>query len=167
MAEQLHVIPGYKRYAITRGSRVWSYRSDRWLRPHDDGQRLRVTLRGEDRWLSLNIGSVMLLTFVGPRPAGYDCCHWDGDYRNNHLTNLRWGTRKENVQDSIRHGTKARGERHGSARLTEADVVEMRRRWAAGKRASLKCLAAEYGVDKHTVFDCVHSNTWKHVPRME
>ena len=113
MAEQLHVIPGYKRYAITRGGRVW------------------------------------------------------GDYMNNHLTNLRWGTRKENVQDSIRHGTKARGERNGSARLTEADVVEMRRRWAAGESASLKCLAAEYGIDEHTVFDCVHSNTWKHVPRME
>ena len=31
--------------------------------------------------------------------------HWDGNQRNNHYTNLKWGTQKDNTEDAIRHGT--------------------------------------------------------------
>ena len=39
---------------------------------------------------------------------------------------LRWATSKENEQDKIIHGTSARGERNYNARLTKADVLEIR-----------------------------------------
>lgn len=48
---------------------------------------------------------LVLLAFVGPRPAGQEGCHWDDDPANNHLTNLRWDTRAANVRDSVRNGT--------------------------------------------------------------
>lgn len=48
---------------------------------------------------------LVLLEFVGPAPKGTEGCHHDGDSLNNHISNLRWGTRQDNVQDSIRHGT--------------------------------------------------------------
>lgn len=49
---------------------------------------------------------IVALTFIGVPPfAKSEVCHNDGNRRNNHYSNLRWGTRKENVADSIRHGT--------------------------------------------------------------
>jgi hypothetical protein len=47
----------------------------------------------------------VLEAFVGPCPPGKECRHLDGNGQNNKLQNLKWGTRLENVQDSIKHGT--------------------------------------------------------------
>lgn len=49
--------------------------------------------------------TMVLEAFVGPRPSGYDGCHWDGDKENNNLSNLRWDSRKGNMADKYRHGT--------------------------------------------------------------
>lgn len=38
---------------------------------------------------------------------------------------LSWKTRKENEEDKLDHGTRIRGERHSSAKLTEDDVREI------------------------------------------
>jgi hypothetical protein len=43
--------------------------------------------------------------FIGPRPAGMETRHIDGDPSNNRLENLEYGTRSENAEDSKRHGT--------------------------------------------------------------
>lgn len=43
--------------------------------------------------------------FVGPRPKGFDVCHSDGDKTNNSASNLRYGTRSENILDAVEHGT--------------------------------------------------------------
>lgn len=48
---------------------------------------------------------VILLTFVGPCPDGHEGLHRDGNSFNNRLSNLRWGTRQENIADLISHGT--------------------------------------------------------------
>jgi hypothetical protein len=39
-------------------------------------------------------------------PNGYpEVCHIDGNPRNNHVSNLKWGTHADNMQDAKRHGT--------------------------------------------------------------
>lgn len=43
---------------------------------------------------------LVLEAFVGPRPEGMIALHKDDDPTNNKLSNLRWGTRKENAKDS-------------------------------------------------------------------
>src|SRR3954468_21881101 len=53
---------------------------------------------------------LVLEAFVGPRPPGLVCCHWDGDPSNNRLANLRWDTHQANMDDMLRHGTRGRGE---------------------------------------------------------
>ena len=56
------------------------------------------------------------------------------------------------------------GERHGRAKLTEADVRAIRSRhvWLCGKNG-VTALAKEYGVAKHTIQLIVQRKTWKHV----
>lgn len=36
--------------------------------------------------------ALVLEAFVGPRPPKNDACHNDGNPKNNHVSNLRWGT---------------------------------------------------------------------------
>lgn len=77
---------------------------------------------------------LVLEAFVGPRPhRKFDGCHWDGDPSNNRLENLRWGTKRSNVADSIRHGTK---------------VIPSRRKLSDD---AIRCIKAEpkyFGVNK-------------------
>lgn len=47
---------------------------------------------------------IVLEAFVGPRPKKMVCRHLDGNSLNNNLSNLKWGTPKENAQDMVKHG---------------------------------------------------------------
>lgn len=54
---------------------------------------------------SKDVHTLVATAFIGPRPDGMECCHYDGDPSNNRLENLRWDTRSANRLDSVRHGT--------------------------------------------------------------
>jgi hypothetical protein len=56
----------------------------------------------------------------------------------------------------------ARGERHPSARLTENQVREIRRRFAAGG-VTKAALGREYGIDEVSIGAVIARKTWKHV----
>lgn len=66
-----------------------------------------------------------------------------------------------------RHGWKThpesrpRGERNGNARLTASDVVEIRRRRAAGER--LVDIGESFGISFATVWGVAARRSWKHV----
>jgi len=75
---------------------------------------------------------------------------------------VRWGSPAENSADMVAEGSSSKGESHGLAKVTEAQVVEIRERYAAGD-ISQRALAAEYGVSKTIVGDIVLGRTWAHV----
>lgn len=82
---------------------------------------------------------------------------------NGHLAcvtkgHLSWKTSKGNKDDQLVHGTRARGERSGGAKLTAADVREIRKLRAAG--APLKDLADRYGVDFSTIGNIARGDSW-------
>jgi hypothetical protein len=59
--------------------------------------------RGEPATTCL-IHRLVVEAFDGPAPEGKtDVRHLDGNPQNNHLTNLCWGTRSENMLDVLRH----------------------------------------------------------------
>lgn len=64
-----------------------------------------VGLRRDGKPTTHTVHKLVLQAFVGPRPPGMECRHMDGNPTNNALSNLRWGTRKENMRDQLRHGT--------------------------------------------------------------
>jgi hypothetical protein len=63
--------------------------------------------------------------FIGLRPKDYDVCHNDGDPQNDCLSNLRYGTRKENMTDTLVHGTRRRGP-VAATKLSAEAVLEIR-----------------------------------------
>jgi len=105
---------------------------------------------------------LVLLSFRGPRPQGYQCLHGDGNRQNVRLDNLRWGTQYENAADAVRHGTQVRGETNGRSKLTEAQVATIKKLLTAGH--SLRNLGRRFGVDHTTIGAIKRGKSWGHLP---
>lgn len=74
---------------------------------------------------------------------------------------LFWATHKENQQDMTRKGRGRIGNRNGRAKLTEQDVIEIKRLLAAGEMQ--KDVAKQFGVYP-TVISKIHiGKLWKHI----
>jgi hypothetical protein len=69
-------------------------------------------LHKDDDAIMPYVHSLELTAFIGPRPPGMECRHLNGDPQDNRLINLTWGTRQENANDKMRHGTQAKGDSH-------------------------------------------------------
>jgi hypothetical protein len=165
-------IPGYDGYEVSDLGRVRSWQCHATSKvvptvPHilrpgtTTSGYLFVNLMQEGRHTNCPIHRTVLLAFVSPCPIGHEGCHWDGDRLNNRLSNLRWGTPKENAADSNRHGHHRRGSEMLSAQFTDAQVIEMRQLWAQG--AQLPALGAMFHACKGTIFNVVSGHTWKHL----
>ena len=160
--------PGYR---VSRDGEVQScwVRRGRFRLPTDTWLPLTPILRDGYRTVNLpkpggkvirRIHRLVLEAFRGPQPSGCIACHLNGDRTNNDLSNLYWGTHQSNSDDAVRHGTKARGEAL-KAKLTEADVIKIRRSRADG--VSLRCIAEQFGVSQSNVRAIVEGRTWRHL----
>jgi hypothetical protein len=113
----------------------------------------------KSRWVSVH--SLVLITFVGPRPPGMFGCHNNGNALDNRVENLRWDTPKGNKADDLKHGVTHLGSRNGFAKLNEELVVAIRRRVACGESQS--SIARELGISQTTISLIVLRKTWAHV----
>jgi hypothetical protein len=97
----------------------------------------------------------------GPIPAGMLVLHRCDVRTCVRPEHLFLGTQLDNVRDRDTKGRAARGERHPHAKLTDAQVRDLRARWTAG--ATQAALAREYGLRVPQIANIVHRRSWKHV----
>lgn len=102
---------------------------------------------------------LVLEAFVGPCPKGMECCHEDDNYTNNRLGNLRWDTRLASCRDAGRNGVRARGERHGSAKLKEGQVLAIYAAWHE-RDIPYSRLREKFGVGLATISNICNGKTW-------
>lgn len=108
---------------------------------------------------SARVHALMLEAFVGPRPDGCVSRHLNGVRTDNRVENLAWGTHRENALDRRIHGTQQVGSRSNFAKLTEEQVMEIRR-----SPLSPSELAPIYGVHRETIRAARDGKKWKHLP---
>lgn len=113
----------------------------------------QVTLSGK---LFL-VHALVLLAFVGPCPGGLECAHNDGDKWNNVPGNLRYATPKANANDRRLHGTSGSGESNAGAKLTAAQVAEIR---ATPPGEKQKDIGRRYGVGQMQVSRILRDERW-------
>jgi hypothetical protein len=181
MLEEWRAIPGWPKYEVSDQGRVrsWCYvgcnPSGRVAeKPHIIGQRLAgphyrkgvgylyVNLsNGPDQEKSVAVHSLVLSTFMHPRPEGMECCHEDGCRTNNRLANLRWDTPIANNADKVRHGTFLEGERIPWHKVSTDQVVAIRELRATGNK--LSTIACRFGIAFQTVSKICAGVTWHSV----
>lgn len=159
MSERWLPVVGFEGcYEVSDHGRVRSIRKGNNRMKRLQGKLLKGTVaRIGYRYVSLYAGGkrirkgrpvhrLVLEAFVGPPPPGHECLHADGNYLHNHLGNLRWGTRSENIQDALRHGNG-----HGGCRVpkTQDVVKKMRQMLKAGK--SLREVGRYFGMNHTTI----------------
>ncbi len=174
MSEQWKKIPGFPGYDVSNQGRVrshWTFGKGNHISP-DVRRVLKPAARYRGRLYvtvkdslgiptQVSVHRLVLFAFVGPCPEGMVSCHNDGDHLNNTPENLRWDTRKANWNDRRIHGVANIGEKHGRAKVTAEQVIEMRELYAQGYHP--KYLAEKYGLARLTVNAIVSGKSWKSV----
>ena len=150
------------------GGKRWPYCSKEWKKlksSYGNRKTKHLFIRMVNKYgksCYVLIHRLVLEAFVGPCPVGMECRHLDGNPENNRLENLKWGTHKENVADSKRHGTLQQGSRHCNAKITEKDAISIRLLYASG-RYSQRDLAKWFGLSQTAIKDITTRKNWKSV----
>jgi hypothetical protein len=113
----------------------------------------------------------------GVDPGSLFCCHKCDNRACVRPSHIFLGNQSDNMRDAATKGRYptgnahytrrlpelvTRGERKGSAKLKDADIVEIRRLYAS-KSADQYELAAMFGVHQATIWAILSGKTWTHV----
>lgn len=104
------------------------------------------------------VHTLVLMTFVGPRPVGMEARHLDGDATNNAISNLEWNTHLVNMRDRLTHGTYAKGEEHSQAKLTADQVALI---YSSDKPHTF--FAKQFGVTSTAICSIRRGRSWASV----
>jgi len=172
---EIREIPRFPHYFAREEGSVWTLWYKRWrAQPQRDwklgeefhscvtvynkaSDRLVVSMYGVQPYLH----HVMLEAFVGPKPPGLECCHYDGDETNCSIQNLRWDTHSSNELDKRRCGTSNQGGRHWRALFHDSDALRILQRHAAGD--DITRLAEEYNVLPIVIYKLVRRQSYTHL----
>lgn len=153
--KELKIIAEYPQYGVTDNGRVYSFKSNRWLKPYK-------TTNG---YLSVRLSNVpnkvknlLVHRLVGemflPKEIGKNYInHKDLDKTNNRLSNLEWCTPKENSQHAQLNGAM----HDVSCKLTEREVLVFSM-IEAGVR--VKEIAFKAGVSRQLITHVKKGRTW-------
>ncbi len=104
--------------------------------------------------------------FVGPIPDGLFVLHRCDNRRCVSPAHFFIGDAGDNIRDCVAKGRHVpggvKGEDHPFAKLTDAAVLEIRRRHATGEGPT--SIAAAFHTPISTVNRIVHRQTWRHLP---
>jgi hypothetical protein len=103
---------------------------------------MRVALCLPGRKREYSVHRLVMLAFTGPCPGGHEVLHGDGVRTNNNHSNLSYGTRGDNVRDSIRHGTNVNANKTHCIKgheYTDANTYIIRPGMVIPNRSCRKC----------------------------
>lgn len=150
-------------FVVYSDGRIWAFSSQKFLtlsRTKNAG----FYAPGKQR-----MGRLMLTLFKRPPKDDEVARHIDGDETTNHINNLEWGTRQDNVDDQIVYGSAKRGKRASNARLKDHEAQDILDKWHRTKHkwASMNEYAKQtgdtYGVTPTSVYNLLKGVTWKHL----
>lgn len=89
-------------------------------------------------------------------------CDNPGCCNPNHLF---LGTPADNSQDMVNKKRQMYGEKNGRSKLTENDVLEIRKAWANKQvnRETTYTLGDKYEVSRTLIYQIVHRKIWRHI----
>lgn len=160
-------VPGSPEYSVSASGTVMRWMggvpgatAGRILKatPDRDGYMLASIHSCGERRRMAKVHQLVLEAFVGPRGKGMETLHINGVRSDNRLSNLRWGTRAENMATQSRRGGSSKGEANKSSKLTDDRVMHI-----YSSDLSYAELTALHGVSEATVWRIRKGYSWTHV----
>lgn len=154
--ERWKAIPGFDGYEASSDGRIRNRDGreiQQYLNDHDHIGRYTVTIYKYGHQTTQFVHRLVLLAFVGKPCDGEEGCHRNGVKTDNRVANLRWGTRSENQNDKVRHGS-----RGGPAKLTSEQVARIRSRRTAGE--TQQSIADAFGVSRSLISLIESGDVW-------
>jgi hypothetical protein len=105
----------------------------------------------------LTVHLTVIIAFKGYPEEGDQCRHMDGNKNNCHISNLEWGTVRENQEDKIRHGS-LKGSKNPNAKLNQELVNEIRIKLSGFY--SYRTIQKEYGISRAQVWRIKSYTSW-------
>ena len=138
-------------------------RKGRLLKPASKNGYKRVILFSKSKQKSYLVHRLVALSFIeNPDNKPY-INHIDGDPSNNILENLEWCTPKENVDHAIKTGlSNVKGSNHGSSKLTEREVVEIRNLYRS-KKYNQREISENFNITQALVSMIIGNKIWNHI----
>ena len=166
--EQWRPVIGWAGYEVSDHGRVRSWKKCRRSPGDVLPRRLRtwniprgyevVTLKERGRRSNEYVHTLVMASFVGPRPEGNQVCHWNGNESDNRVGNLRYDTPSNNQADCRRHGTHIEGEKHYAAKLTNDAAQRLKDHPGTHTEAAMA-----FGVLYHLAYCIRTGRTWRHL----
>jgi hypothetical protein len=162
LTEEWKQIAKYPEYAVSNHGYVMrltegnTYKALEIVMPH----MLSVGYLAVNLFPSQDVGYVHRLvieTFFGPCPDGYECHHIDGDKLNNRLDNLEWISKLEHIKTNMNLCPKT-GSNNPMAKLLEEDIRNILRLLGEGMQG--KAVAELYGLSQATISMIKNGRRW-------
>ena len=142
---------------ITRDGRIWRNGKPKKVYVGLNGYKT-CTFSINNKSNPKTVHRLLLETFVGPCPEKHEALHINGNRLDNRLENLRWGTRKENVADAIKHGTATIGTKNSQSKFNKEDLNEIMK--MKSQRMTAQQIADRFNVSKTTVYRVYSGQTY-------
>jgi hypothetical protein len=155
-------VSGFPNYQVSRNGEVRNVTRNKLLTPvRNRREYCLVNLYRYGKPKNFLLHRLVAAAFLGVIPPGWEVNHKNGRKCDNTVENLEIVTPEQNRQHAVRRGLMRRGERNPKAKLTEAEVKEIRRQRANGVR--VRDIARRYDLSEGAVYLICRRGTWKHV----
>lgn len=121
---------------------------------------LKVSLTAGSVRVQRNIHVLVCQSFIGVREVSAHVRHLNGDQKDNRLSNLMYGSAKENAEDKIRHGTVLLGEKAPRATISDFTAVLISEALRSKPNA---VVAREFNVSPTVVYGIKTKKTFRHL----
>lgn len=159
MHEKWREVPGYPGYLVSSMGRCSGPRKKILKQSPNQKGYLLISMWNNGKRLTRAVHTIVAEAFIGPKPDGLECCHWNGKNQDNRRANLGYVTHKENQSHRILHGTNGRKLTEGNVRF----ILENHKPYDS--EFSTRALGRKFGVAEQTIYRIVRGTTWKHIVR--
>ena len=161
--------PVYNHLIIHEDGRIFSEKTNKFLKHHiNKGYAVFSTrLNGrKNKAIFLRVHRLVAETYIENTNNKPFVNHIDGNKLNNSINNLEWVTSKENMIHASKNNllTVMKGTDHSSSKLTEEDVMFIRKHYKPRhKTYGARVLAEKYNVHHSTILDVYNNITYTNI----